>query len=118
MPFDVLEKKFRALPEQSFEEVSAFFDYMLYKFGSTQPGGTAGNGENEVENALNEADAQAQNTTERLSCREVFAAAEPIDWDAAERALHDVQESWAKHDNSVPVDELVRSWRRGRRFAV
>lgn len=34
MPFEVLERKFRSLPEQSFGEVSQFFDYILYKFGS------------------------------------------------------------------------------------
>ena len=33
MSYDVLEQKFRALPQQSFDEVSAFFDYILYKFG-------------------------------------------------------------------------------------
>ena len=33
MPYAVLEEKFRSLPQQSFEEVSDFFDYILYKFG-------------------------------------------------------------------------------------
>ena len=33
MPYSMLEKKFRSLPQQSFEEVSVFFDYILYKFG-------------------------------------------------------------------------------------
>lgn len=33
MSYDVLEKKFQSLPQQSFEEVSAFFDYIFYKFG-------------------------------------------------------------------------------------
>ena len=31
MSYDALEKKFRALPQQSFSEVSDFFDYILYK---------------------------------------------------------------------------------------
>lgn len=35
MSYDALEKKFRALPQQSFSEVSDFFDYILYKFGIT-----------------------------------------------------------------------------------
>ena len=34
MPYEVLERKFRSLPEQSFAEVSQFFDYILYKFGT------------------------------------------------------------------------------------
>ena len=33
MPYDVLERKFRALPPQSFAEVADFFDYIMYKFG-------------------------------------------------------------------------------------
>lgn len=33
MSYDALEKKFRALPQQSFPEVSDFFDYIFYKFG-------------------------------------------------------------------------------------
>lgn len=36
MPFDVLERKLRSLPEQSFEEVSNFFDYILFKFGKEE----------------------------------------------------------------------------------
>lgn len=33
MPYEMLERKFRSLPESSFAEVSSFFDYVLYKFG-------------------------------------------------------------------------------------
>lgn len=36
MSYEVLERKFRSLPQESFAEVSSFFDYMLYKFGKLQ----------------------------------------------------------------------------------
>ena len=36
MSYEVLERKFRALPQQSFDEVSDFFDYIFYKFGKSQ----------------------------------------------------------------------------------
>ena len=32
MPLAVLEQKLRTLPEQSFEEVDEFFNYILFKF--------------------------------------------------------------------------------------
>ena len=37
MPYSVLEQKFHALPEQSFDEVSDFFDYIFYKFTVKKP---------------------------------------------------------------------------------
>ena len=33
MPYAVLERKLKTLPEQSFAEVDGFFDYIIYKFG-------------------------------------------------------------------------------------
>lgn len=32
MPYEVLEKKLKTLPEQSLVEVDEFFNYILYKF--------------------------------------------------------------------------------------
>lgn len=34
------------------------------------------------------------------------------------QALHDVQDLWKDHDNSVPVDEYVRNMRKGRQFDI
>lgn len=34
------------------------------------------------------------------------------------KALEDIQNIWAEHDNSVPVDEYVRNMRKGRKFDI
>ena len=38
MSLEILEKKLRTLPEESFDEVNSFFDFVLYRFerGNTQ----------------------------------------------------------------------------------
>lgn len=33
MPYEVLERQIRALPEEALKEVSSFVSYMQYKFG-------------------------------------------------------------------------------------
>lgn len=52
--------------------------------------------------------------------RKDFHSSEKSKADKSERlkALEDVQDIWADHDNSISVDEYVRNMRKGRKFDI
>lgn len=52
--------------------------------------------------------------------RKEFSLSKKNKIDKAEKlkALEEIQDSWAEHDNSVSVDECVRNLRKGRQFDI
>lgn len=36
MPYEIIEKKLKAVPEEALSEISDFLDFMIYKFSKTK----------------------------------------------------------------------------------